>query len=285
MPTQETRDESACPPAQRLPVTVVIPCYRCRGTIERALSSVANQTHLPTEVLLVDDCSGDETLEKLHELQYSHESGWIRVIALPRNVGPASVRNRGWDSAKGEFVAFLDADDSWHPQKLQLQWDCMQAHPETVLCGHAVARASSAPNPNIGGFKTRPISSTRMLFKNPIAPTSAMVRTSLELRFREGHRHMEDHLLWMEIALGGHAVTRMDACLAYQYKAPFGEGGLSAQLWSMEIADLRNYLLLMQSGNLGFFWLLALWPWSLLKFSRRLLVAAFPALLSRQKTA
>ena len=285
MPTQETRDEPVCPPAQRLSVTVVIPCYRCRSTIERALSSVANQTHLPAEVLLVDDCSGDGTLEKLYELQRSHECGWIKIIALPRNVGPARARNRGWDSAKGEFVAFLDADDSWHPQKLQLQWNCMQAHQETMLCGHAVARASSAPNPDIGGFTTRPISSTRMLFKNPIAPTSAMVRTSLELRFRDGHRHMEDHLLWMEIALGGHAVTRMDACLAYQYKAPFGEGGLSAQLWSMELADLRNYLLLQQSGNLRSFWLLVLWPWSLLKFSRRLLIAAFPALLSRQKSA
>ena len=93
-----------------------------------------------------------------------------------------------------------------------------------------------------------------------------------------------EELLANDRRLGGHAVNRMDNCLAFQYKAPFGEGGLSAQLRSMEFADLRNYLLLKQSENLRSLWLLALWPWSPLKFSTRLLIAAFPTLPSRQKT-
>lgn len=94
---------------------------------------------------------------------------------------------------------------------------------------------------------------------------------------------MEDHLLWMEIALHGYAVTCLDARLAVQHKAPFGEGGLSAQLWSMERADLNNYLLLHRSGKLSMPWLLVLWLWSLAKFARRLGIAGIPFLLAKQK--
>ena len=303
MTSPDISADTTAPPNRRLPVSVVIPCYRCRDTIERALASIEAQTQQPLEVLLVDDCSGDGTLELLHELSRRHErletfhksletfhesletfhdSDWIRVIALPGNVGPASARNIGWDMAAGEFIAFLDADDHWHPQKLQWQYRHMQQHPQTALCGHALARTSAETDQEIGEVSMRPISARQLLFGNPIAPTSAMLRKELPLRFREGHRHMEDHLLWMEIALRDYSVTCLGARLAYQHKAPFGQGGLSAQLWSMERADLNNYLLLHQSGKLHIPWLLVLWLWSLIKFARRLVIACVPFLLAKQ---
>ena len=77
------------------PVTVVVPCYRCANTIERAIASVAAQTLRPNELLLVEDASGDGTLEVLLALQRRYEE-WIRVIPLELNAGAAFDRNAGW---------------------------------------------------------------------------------------------------------------------------------------------------------------------------------------------
>ena len=63
-------------------VTVVVPCFRCVKTIDRAIQSVANQTLIPREVILVDDCSNDGTLEKIFELQQRYDKDWIRIITV-----------------------------------------------------------------------------------------------------------------------------------------------------------------------------------------------------------
>ena len=99
------------------PVTVVVPCYRCATTIERAVVSVAEQMQRPAELVLVDDASADGTLEVLHALATRH-GDWVKVIALPSNRGAASARNAGWDAATQPLVAFLDSDDACHPPKL-----------------------------------------------------------------------------------------------------------------------------------------------------------------------
>ncbi|QTN30415.1 glycosyltransferase family 2 protein [Rhodoferax sp. AJA081-3] len=117
------------------PVSVVVPCYRCAATIARAVSSVAAQTLRPAEMILVDDASGDATLQQLHTLQAQH-GPLIRVVALAANAGAASARNAGWNLATQPYIAFLDADDTWHPQKLEIQYRYMQQHPEVALSGH-----------------------------------------------------------------------------------------------------------------------------------------------------
>ena len=99
-------------------VSVVIPCFRCTGTIERAVASVAAQTRRPAEVILVDDASGDDTQKLLQKLSQHFEPGWIKLVFLEQNVGAASARNAGWDQATQTYVAFLDADDAWHPKKI-----------------------------------------------------------------------------------------------------------------------------------------------------------------------
>ncbi|RMG23518.1 MAG: glycosyltransferase family 2 protein, partial [Methanobacteriota archaeon] len=106
-------------------VTAIVPCYCCSDTIERAFYSVVNQTVLPKEVILVDDASPDHgrTLSILHGLkQKFNETLDIRILAFEKNQGPASARNAGWEAATQPFIAFLDADDSWHPRKLEVQY-------------------------------------------------------------------------------------------------------------------------------------------------------------------
>src|SRR2546425_3740246 len=123
-----------------VPVSVVVACYRCIRTIERAVASVAAQTMLPTELVLVDDGSADDTRAVLNDLCRRHQPGWIRLVLLDENVGAASARNAGWALASQPYIAFLDADDAWHPRKIEIQYAYMKANPDVVLCGHEYRR-------------------------------------------------------------------------------------------------------------------------------------------------
>jgi glycosyltransferase involved in cell wall biosynthesis len=71
-------------------------------------------------VIVIDDASTDETLAKLMELRSRYGDGWIKVLRLGRNQGPATARNAGWMEAEKRYIAFIDADDAWHPRKIEI---------------------------------------------------------------------------------------------------------------------------------------------------------------------
>lgn len=257
-----------------LQVSVVIPCFRCAGTIERAVSSAVNQSHPPLEVILVDDASDDSTPAILDGLSERYAGRGLRVIRLPANAGPSVARNVGWNVARGDLVAFLDADDLWHGEKLARQVVFMQAHPEIALCAHeaGILAADALPPADAKMHGSKKIAARDLLFSNRFITPSVVVRRALPLRFRHGRRHMEDHLLWMEIALAGYEIAKLDAVLAWTFKPAFGASGLSAAMWKMEQSELDNYRLLWRAGYLPLIAMLSLCAYSLLKFARRLLI-------------
>jgi glycosyltransferase involved in cell wall biosynthesis len=262
---------------KRLPISVVIPCYRCKATLQRAVASVTGQSSLPGEVILVDDGSDDGTLDLLREIQDESGADWVTVMALSENQGAAVARNAGWNAASGEYVAFLDADDAWHPRKLEIQYAFMQSHPEVALSGHAHERIAGSelldrPLENPG---YRFVSKTQLLLSNRFITPAVMVRRKVPQRFLESARHMEDHLLWLEIISTGAKVARLNESLAFVYKDPFGESGLSANMLEMEKAELRNYRLLGKKGAIGAATMLFLCGYSLAKFARRMLIVRF----------
>ncbi len=124
------------PAKEQAAVSVIIPCFRCAKTIERAIASVAAQTVLPAEVILVDDASGDGTRLLLSELKSHYATGWVKLVLLDQNVGAGSARNAGWAAASQPLIAFLDADDAWHFRKIEIQHAYMAANPDVALCGH-----------------------------------------------------------------------------------------------------------------------------------------------------
>ncbi|MGB5082945.1 MAG: glycosyltransferase family 2 protein, partial [Burkholderiales bacterium] len=126
--------------SERVPVSVVIPCYRCKGTLRRAIASVAGQSARPVEVVLVDDGSDDGSLGLLRDIQHELGGDWVKVIALGQNRGAGPARNAGWNVATGRYLAFLDADDAWHPRKIEVQYSFMESNPGVALCGHAHAQ-------------------------------------------------------------------------------------------------------------------------------------------------
>ncbi len=106
-------------------ISIIIPVYNGKATILETIASVQQQTFSDIEIIVINDGSTDSTLELLKSIQderlkiFSYENGGLPV-----------ARNRGISHATGEFIAFLDADDMWTPDKLELQLAALQQHPE-----------------------------------------------------------------------------------------------------------------------------------------------------------
>lgn len=243
------------------PVSVVIPCYRCEHTIEPAVASIAAQTLRPAEVLLVDDGSGDGTLARLEAIAKSFPAGWIKVLALPRNAGPSAARNRGWDHAQQPWIAFLDADDTWHPQKLQLQMEALANDPQIAMVSHPmdVQPRSATPPVLRSPAKVQIIAPHLVMLRNPFPTASLVLRRDLPFRFDESRRRAEDFLLWAQILLSGYRCAKLDHVLASYHKPPFGAGGLSGDMDAMYIAAIGVRRHLHELGLLGW------WQWQLVE--------------------
>lgn len=118
----------------RTEVSVVIPVFNGETHIVPTLDSVARQTVLPLEVLVVDDGSSDGTCAIVENYCAAHPDLRLRLIRA-QHVGPGGARNRGIDEAKGRWVAFLDSDDLWFPGKLEEVGRCHDASPgSNFLC-------------------------------------------------------------------------------------------------------------------------------------------------------
>jgi glycosyltransferase involved in cell wall biosynthesis len=255
-------------------VSVVIPCFRCGGTIGRAVAAALAQTAPPLEVIVVDDASADGTGQVLETLSRSHGVERLRIISLARNAGASAARNAGWDAARGEFIAFLDADDTWHPRKLEIQYGVMRTNPGIALCGHRHVIGGSGQGVISAQPAIAEINPRSLLWRNRFTPSSVMVKRDLPGRFPDGQRRMEDHRAWLEFAFSGQRIVTIDLALAMQHKPAYGASGQSADLIAMERAELENYRQLWREGHIHGVLLAVLWIWSLAKFARRLVVVA-----------
>jgi len=100
-------------------ISIVIPIFNRADTIGRAIDSCLAQTDPRFEIVLVDDCSTDDLQS---ELQDYADDQRIRLVKHATNQGVSAARNTGVENARGDFIAFLDSDDAWHPAKLERQW-------------------------------------------------------------------------------------------------------------------------------------------------------------------
>ena len=107
-------------------VSVIMPCYNMEPYISETIASVQRQTYPHWELLIVDDASTDLTAELVKKLQ--NEDDRIQFFVKPEHSGIADTRNQCLSMAKGRFLAFLDADDVWHPNKLERQLAFMMEH-------------------------------------------------------------------------------------------------------------------------------------------------------------
>jgi O-antigen/teichoic acid export membrane protein/glycosyltransferase involved in cell wall biosynthesis len=250
-PVTDVQQEAEIAPSllsEQIPVSVIIPCFNCRATIGRAVQSVFLQTCRPRELILVDDCSTDGTLDLLGQLALRYPANWIRVLPQPRNAGPGAARNAAWAVATQPYIAFLDSDDSWHAAKMEIQYGWMRARPEAAITGHPVAQLEPGEHPESqpwpSAIAPRRMSRQRILFSNRFTPSSILMRADVGARFDEKKRHAEDYFMLLEAVLVEQGEAYLfPIALSYVYKAQFGaQTGLSAQLWKIQKGEQDNYL-------------------------------------------
>lgn len=253
------------------PVSVIIPCHNCTNSIVRAVQSVVAQTLKPAEVILVDDASTDDTAHRIAELQSQYGKEWVRAVHLQVNCGPGTARNAGWEVARQPYVAFLDADDTWHEDKIDIQYRFMRANTDVAMSGHGYRLFSEKRSAMgvQGDESPRDIGCRAMLTSNCFATRTVMLKRNLAHRFADGKRYCEDYQLWLQIICNGQRAVFLPHELAYVYKADYGEGGLSSRLWKMEWGELGAIWSLVAGGTLNVAIASLASAYSLIKYGRR----------------
>jgi glycosyltransferase involved in cell wall biosynthesis len=180
-------------------VSVVIPTYNYGRYVAQAVDSALTQTYPAVEVIVVDDGSTDDTRQRLAGYE-----GRIRYIHQ-QNQGLSAARNTGIRAATGEFVAFLDSDDAFHPRKLEIQMGVLAADPALGLVGTASFSdeprvwVDSLPEPRFH----HPLTLEEIVFASCFAPSSVLARKECFKRvglFDTALRSVEDRDMWIRIA-------------------------------------------------------------------------------------
>jgi glycosyltransferase involved in cell wall biosynthesis len=177
-------------------ISVVIPAYNAAPWIGRAIQSVVDQTFPVSEIIVVDDGSNDSTADVVATF-----NGKVKYVRQTNN-GPSKARNTGMAASSGEWLAFLDADDWWMPNKLHVQYDALKQRPDAILVytsllmvkdtGEVMIRQSAPAN------QLWPL----LRYRNPIAPSSVLVKRSVMQQiggFNEKHKVAEDWEAWVRM--------------------------------------------------------------------------------------
>jgi teichuronic acid biosynthesis glycosyltransferase TuaG len=189
-------------------VSVVIPAYNAAQFLSETILSVLAQEDVDFELLVVDDCSTDQTAEIVKAALA--EDGRVHYLCMPSNSGgPAGPRNMGVHAARGRWVAFCDADDIWHPRKLRLQIDLAQREHADLVCssikdfmhGKKPILPDQVPE---DGLTVHSLPYWQMILKDRIATSSALC--SREALIKSGGFNVaqdlvavEDYDLWLRL--------------------------------------------------------------------------------------
>jgi glycosyltransferase involved in cell wall biosynthesis len=256
---------------KRASVAVIIPCFNSAKTIVRALDSLNNQTVLASEVICIDDCSSDNTIEVVQKFSENYPELNIKILRNNVNAGPSKSRNFGWDVACSDYIALLDSDNAWHPQKIEIQYSWMFQHLSVYVSGHAppfIKNVSDSIDPSQSALNfsfdipSEKLNKSEILKMNPFETSSVMVRRDISYRFDEKRKYCEDYLLWMQIAFDNHDIYRLSALLTFVYQTP---NSLSTERWNMRAGDIDNYLRLCKNGKISIPTMLTYIIYSLLK--------------------
>jgi glycosyltransferase involved in cell wall biosynthesis len=221
-------------------VSIVIPAYNRAGEIGRAVTSAFNQTYRPIEVVVVDDGSKDNTAEVVAgypEVRYYRQE----------NRGASGARNRGVELAQGEYVAFLDSDDLWVKNKLELQMELILRIQAPILGArkkYVTETAKINPDVLVKDGRYHFLSFKRQLKRTWIVPSTVVVQKSYFQRFSGFDPRLkiaEDWDLWLKMAHNA-PIPRMDAVLTYNFvtKGSLSENRLEKYIYDLEVIRKWN---------------------------------------------
>lgn len=210
-------------PADEPMISVIIACYNGAAFVEETVASVLRQSFDDFEIIMVDDCSTDETMRVLR----GQRDPRIRVLSTPHNMGPAHARNLAFGEARGRYLAALDQDDLCHPDRFRIQTAYLDANAGTVAVGTAACHLT------VGGVRrdSLPLRTTpgfvhwMLHMANPLVWSSMMIRgdaaRTLGSLNRADYMFAEDYDLYHRLTALGE-VARLDQVLTVYRCHPGG---------------------------------------------------------------
>lgn len=262
------------------PVSVILPCYKAADTVAMALKSAAFQTRPPAEIIIMDDGSPDTsraTIENTIKEIESQTSSKIIFFPFEENRGVYPLRNHALKTASQPYLAFLDSDDYWHPQKLEIQYGFFERDPDLALSCHGVKYREGKPE-TLELFKadyehsTKILKDSNVLFRNVMVTISIMIKKPENLVFDESKPRGSDMLFWLEIVLRGGKAMWIRDYMSFTAKPLYGASGLSGNIWKAEMAQQDNLNKLWKRGYISRPYALFLRAFSFAKMIRRYMI-------------
>ena len=195
-------------------ISIIIPMYNCSPYFDETISSVIAQTYANWEALCVDDCSTDDTYQKA--LSYAEKDPRIKVYKNEKNAGPSLSRNFALEKSSGRYVAFLDSDDVWMPEKLQKQLNFMEKTGASVCITDYMTIEEDGTFRNIVSVPERTsykqfLSNTLTCSHTVLIDTAKVDRTLLVMPdIKAG----QDFAAWLQITRAGHDFYGLNEPLA-----------------------------------------------------------------------
>lgn len=221
-------------------VSVIVPIYNAEKYLADTLNSIFAQSYKSIEIVLVDDCSKDRSPEIISELQKTHSE--IVYFLQEKNMGAGAARNKALELAKGQYVAFLDSDDIWMPDKISKQIDLMKrkASPFSYT---AIEMMNEKGEKIKGKRKIKETCDYKYLLHNTIIATSSVVidRSVLGDFRMPLRRGGQDYATWLMLLRGGAVACGINEALV-RYRV--ASGSLSSnkfksikQVWEIQTQD------------------------------------------------
>lgn len=190
-------------------ISIIMPAHNAEKTLPLAVNSVLAQTYQNYELIIINDCSHDRTLALAE--QYAHTDSRISVLSNAENIGVSQTRHKGVESARGEWLAFLDSDDAWTSDKLEKQMILQrQKNAKFIFTGSAFMDDQDAPINWIMHVPEK-IGYRRLLKQNLVSNSSVLIQKScyLEHEFIGNGLH-EDFVCWLRLLRSGEAAYGID---------------------------------------------------------------------------
>ena len=243
---------------KELKFSVVIPVYNNEQTIVRTIKSVLAQSYNNYEIIVIDDASTDKSLEVIKNTF----SDKVHIIEKVINSGGSVARNAGMDVATGDYIAFLDADDIWHKDKLMLANQILCATPSINLLYHPYTMESISNKSLPESIQVFKLPFIKLLPANIIATPCTIIKNNPDFRFEPTMRYTEDYDLWLRIGYK-HKLHFINIPLTQLFRPILSEGGVSANKWAMRRGEMRAYRRLVKLNPIFLLLLPMLWISSL----------------------
>jgi len=258
-------------------ISVIIPLYNSTETYIDCINSVINQTINTNEfeVIIVDDCSSNkEFIDIIPSLFYNKNISY-KIIEHSENKGVGGARNTGIINSNGKYIALLDSDDKWIPNKLEKQLKIFNSNKDAVMVG----TLSTMPESIIPPFQNKNIevlniSITQQLFKNYFQPSTVLIKKQVFNYFEwPKRRYAEEGDVFLRLFNYGKLYLINEILVDYSNgKKGFGVSGLSSNVHKTQKEEIKNIQSVYARKQIGLINFIFAYVFSYIKYTRRIII-------------